>query len=118
MDPITQNINQNIDEYLEGLVNECLQSPGIINLTPEQKQAIAGQIQNHFTQVVMEVLVDKMDESQFSQIENLEPGSQEMVDKIQVLAAQVPGLTDAMEAKLRQDVEYIKQYSKLPENPA
>ncbi len=118
MDPVTQNVNQNIEELLNSLVDECLQAPGFANLTPEQKQVMAGQIQDHFTDVALEVLVDKLDEAQFSQIENLEPGSPEMIEKIQTLAGQVPGLSDDLEAKLRRDIEYIKQNAKLPETPA
>lgn len=114
MDPITQNVNENIDEYLNGLVAECLQAPGIVYLPQEQKDAIALQIQDHFSQATLEVLVNRLDGEQFSQIENLEPGSPEMVEKIQQLASQIPGLADDIEKKLQEDVAYIKQNSSIP----
>lgn len=114
MDPITQNVYQNIDEYLESLVADCLQAPEIITLPQEQKDAFAGQVRDRFSQVTLEVLVDRLNAEQFSQIENLEPGSPEMVEKIQQLAAQVPGLADAIETRLQKDVAYIKQNSKIP----
>lgn len=115
MDPITQNVYQNIDEYLESLVADCLQAPGIINLAQEQKDTFAEAVRDHFSQAILEVLVNRLDEEQFSQIENLDPGSPEMVEKIQQLAAQVPGLADDIEKKLQEEVAYIKQNSKLPE---
>lgn len=115
MDQISQNINQSINDYLQSLVSECLQTPGLINLPQEQKNQIAGQIQEHFYQAVMETLVERLDESQFSQIENLDPNSQGMAEKIQLLASQVPGLASDIEKRLRQDTDYIKQNSHLPQ---
>lgn len=115
MDPVTQNVYQNIDEYLKSLVAECLQAPGVVNLPQDQKNAFAEQVRDYLSQASLEVLVDKLSGEQFSQIENLEPGSQEMVEKIQVLAAQVPGLVEVLEARFKKDVDYIKQNSKIPE---
>lgn len=115
MDPITQNVNQNIDEYLNSLVADCLQAPGLITLSQEQKGIFAGRIKDYFYQAALEVLVNKLNGEQFSQIENLNPGSPEMVEKIQQLASQVPGLASDIEKRLQQDVIYIKQNSKIPE---
>lgn len=117
MDPITQNVYQNIDEYLESLVAECLQAPDVVVLPQEQEQkdAFAEQVRDHLSQASLEVLVEKLTEEQFSQIENLTPGSPEMVEKIQLLAAQVPGLADALEERFKKDVDYIKQNSRIPE---
>lgn len=114
MDPITQNVDQNIDEYLNGLVADCLQAPGIINLPQEQKNVFAGQIKDYFYQAALEVLVKRLNEEQFRQIEHLNPGSPEMAEKIQQLASQVPGLSNDIEQRLQQDVTYIKQNSKIP----
>ena|SRR3990167_357938 len=114
MDPITQNVNQNIEEYINSLVAECLLAPEIINLPQEQKDAFTKQIQDRFSEVTLEVLVNRLSSEQFSQIENLTPGSPEMVEKIQQLAAQVPGLAVDIEKKLQEDVSYIKQNSKIP----
>lgn len=117
MDPITQNVNENIEQYLDNLVAECLQAPAVAVLPQEEKSAFAQQIRDHFYQVALEVLVDKLTEEQFKQIENLDPLSPEMVEKIQILSAQVPGLAGDLEKKLQQDVEFIKQNSKLPQQP-
>lgn len=57
---------------------------------------------------------NRLDGKQLSLIENLDPQSPEMAEKIQQLAAQVPGLADDIEKKLSSDVEYIKQNSKIP----
>lgn len=114
MDPITQNVNQNIEEYINSLVAGCLQAPGIVNLPQEQKDAFAKEIQDRFSEVTMEVLVNRLNSEQFSQIENLDPGSPEIIEKIQQLAAQVPGLADDIEKKLQEVVTYIKQNSIIP----
>lgn len=63
----------------------------------------------------METLVNRLDEQQFSQIEQLDPAGPEMAEKVQLLAAQVPGLAADMEQRLRADTEYIKQNSRLPQ---
>lgn len=115
MNQISQNIYQNIEEYIQGLVTECLQAPGFVYLSPEQKNQLAVQIQDHLYQTIITTSVERMNESQFSQIEHLDPASPEMAEKVQVLAAQIPGLADDIEKRLRQDVEYIKQNSRLPQ---
>lgn len=114
MDPITQNVNQNIDDYLNSLVASCLQAPGILNLPQEQKDAFANQVQDHLSQATLEVLINRLNGEQLSQIENLNPGSPEMVEKIQQLASQVPGLANDIESRLQKDVEYIRQNSRIP----
>lgn len=114
MDPITQNVNENIEEYINGLVAECLQAPGLSSLPLDQKEEFSKQLEEYFYQTAFEVTVEKMTGEQFSQIENLEPGSPEMIEKVQVLAAQVPGLADDLEKKLQEDVAYIKQNSNIP----
>ncbi|MBI2019230.1 hypothetical protein HYS95_00995 [Candidatus Daviesbacteria bacterium] len=115
MDPITQNVNANIEEYINSLAAECLQAQGIVNLTQEQKDAFAASVQEYLSQAALEVLVNRLNSEQLSQIENLDPASDEMMEKIQQLAAQVPGLADEMEKRFRSDVEYIKQNSKVPQ---
>lgn len=115
MDPITQNVNQNIDEYINGLVAECLQAPGIVNLSPDQKNEFAQQVQSYLSQVTIETLVNRLNGEQLSQIENLDPTSPEMAEKIQQLAAQIPGFADDLEKKFQEAVSYIKQNSKIPE---
>lgn len=114
MDPITQNIDQNIDEYLNSLVADCLQAPGLATLPQEQKDVFAQQIKDHFYQAALEVLVNRLNEEQFRQIEHLDPASPQMAEKIQQLASQVPGLYKDIEQRLQQDVAYIKQNSKIP----
>lgn len=114
MDPITQNVNENIEEYINGLVAQCLQAPGIINLPQEQKDAFAIQVEDYFSQVMIEVLVNRLNAEQLSQIEKVDPASKEMAEMIQVLAAQVPGFADDLEKKLQEEVSYIKQNSSIP----
>ncbi len=114
MDPITQNVNRNIDEYLNTLVAECLQVPSVAAFSSEQKESFAAKVRERLYESALEVLVEKMDESQFSQIENLDPNSPEMVEKIQFLAAQVPGLAEDMEKRFRLEVDNIKQNPQIP----
>lgn len=109
MDPITQNVNQNIDEYLNTLVAECLQAPSVAAFTLEQKQVFAAKVRDRLYEAALEVLVERMDEKEFSQIENLDPNSLEMVEKIQFLGTQVPGLAEEMEKRFRLEVELLKQ---------
>lgn len=115
MDPITANVNQNIDEYIDGLVAQCLQAPGIVNLPPDQKNEFAKDVEDYLTQVSLEALVNKLNSEQLSQIEKLEPASPEMIAKVQQLSAQIPGFADELEKKFQATVAYIKQNSKIPE---
>lgn len=114
MDPITTNVNQNIDEYIDGLVAQCLQAPGIVNLPPDQKSEFTKDVEDYLTQVLLEALVNKLNSEQLSQIENLEPASPEMAEKVQQLAAQIPGFANELENKFHAAVTYIKQNSQIP----
>lgn len=114
MDPITQNVNANIDEYIQSLASECLNSPGVAALSPQQKEEFERQVKDYLYKTAFEVLVEKMTDEQFKQIENLDPKGREMIEKIQLFSAQVPGLAQVLETRFKQDVEYIKQSGNLP----
>lgn len=110
-----QNISNKIDEYLDYLVIQCLQTPTVLNMTQDQKDQFIVTIRNHFNQVILETLVDRLNAEQFSQIEYLDPTSSEMVEMVQKLASKTPGLMSDIQIRLQKEVEYIQQTSKLPD---
>lgn len=115
MDLFTQTVNEGIEDYLDDLVVYCLQAPGLAHLPYDQQDRFASKVRNYLYQTVLETFVGGLNKEQFSQIEYLDPSSPQMVAKIQQLAAQIPGLSDDIEQKLQEDMEYIKENSKLPD---
>ena len=93
-------VDLQINNYIEGLVADCLNSPNPVD--PET-------VRDRLCKVVVETVVGALDQNQFSQIENLDPGSQEMADKIQDFASKIPGLSSIIEQKLSEEVLRIKQ---------
>lgn len=97
-------VDLQINNYIEGLVMDCLNSPN----PPDPEM-----VRNRLYKVVVETVVAALDQNQFSQIENLDPASQEMADKIQDFASKIPGLHKIIEEKLAQEVANIKQTPSL-----
>lgn len=93
-------VDLQINNYIEGLVADCLNIPN----PPD-----AEMVRDRLYKVVVETVVGALDQNQFSQIENLDPGSQETADKIQDFASKIPGLSSIIEQKLSEEVIRIKQ---------
>ncbi|MDD5147759.1 MAG: hypothetical protein PHV63_04415 [Candidatus Daviesbacteria bacterium] len=100
--------DQQINEYIEGLVSDCINSSVFVNLSPDRKKQTTDSIRDHLYKVITEIVIGALDKEQFSQIENLEPGSVEMTDKIQDFASKIPGLHKIIEDRLAQEVADIK----------
>lgn len=101
-------IDQQINDYIEGLVADCINSPAFINLSPDRKKQIEDSIRDHLYKVIVEIVIGALDKDQFSQIENLDPGSKEMADKIRDFASKIPGLHKIIEENLDREVAGIK----------
>lgn len=114
MEPISQTINLDIRDYIDGLVAYCLQSPGFIYFSQDEKYLLASQIHDYFYQATLEILVNKLSNTQLIQIEKLDPSRPEMLAKMQQLISQMPGLANDIETRLVKDAVYIHQNSKLP----
>lgn len=111
MDPLEKNI----EEYIDGLVNQALLAPAFYNLSPEQKEEVKNKLSNHFYQVILDITVDNLNEEQVAQLEVLEPESPQMEEKISLFAAQTPGLAQLLEQKLNEEVVQIKQTGQIPQ---
>lgn len=109
MDPLEKNI----EEYIDGLVNEALGASVFASLSPEQKEEVKNKLYNHFYQVILDTTIDNLNEEQVSQLEVLDPESPEMEEKIRLFAAQIPNLAQEMEQKLDEEVEKIKQTGQI-----
>ncbi|MDD5416267.1 MAG: hypothetical protein PHE48_04715 [Candidatus Daviesbacteria bacterium] len=105
--------DQQINEYIEGLVSDCINSPVFVSLSPDRKQQMTDSIRDHLYKVIAEIVIGALDKEQFSQIEHLEPGSVEMANKIQDFASKIPNLHKIIEDRLTREVEGIKNRSPL-----
>lgn len=108
-------LDKKIDEYIQGLIVKCLQSNSFASLPESEKAQIANKLEDYFAKIIVEIVIRRMNEEQFSQIENLQPESQEMADKIQEIAMFMPGLSEDIEEKLDQETANILQTGSIPQ---
>lgn len=106
------SISQKFAEQIEKMVLDCLNS--LPNLSEEQKSEASGKIRNYLNQVILDTLIDNLNESQFNQLDALDPNSPEMVAKITEIASQIPNLAFKFDEKLQQSCQQIKQTQQIP----
>lgn len=102
-------MDQKIGIYLESLISETLNTPAFVNLPEEQKNTLADKIRDRFCNIIFDLIVDRLNVEQLSEIKDLPMTSPEMANKIQEFAAFMPDLAQEMETKLNQVTASIKQ---------
>lgn len=110
-------MDQHIEEYLEKLVNECLQLPQFAGLPNEQKNEVADKIRDRLYQSVLDLVVDRLNSEQLSQLEAINPDSPEMAEKIREFTAEIPNMARDLDQKLKEAVENIKQNPSVITSP-
>lgn len=107
-------MDQQIDQYIKGLVNDCLLASSFVNLDVDQKNQITEKIENYFSQEMINCLVDNLSEAQLLEIKDLAPESPEMERKMEQFAAEIPGFVFLLQERLEKEAEQIKQSGQIP----
>lgn len=99
-------MDQEIENYLNSVVQDCLTAVPALN---------KEQLEDYFSQVILETLIYSLNDEQVKEIENLDFNSPEASEKIQLLAASVPGFILIVQDVLKQEVDQIKQAGQIPQ---
>lgn len=106
-------MDQQLQAYIDSLVLEVLQSPNLSDLNEQKRQEYIRKLLDHFNNVIFDTTVDMMSDEQLSSIKGLPLDSPEMPKKMMEIAAKIPGLAEALDKRLRQEVEALKNNPKL-----
>lgn len=102
-------MDQKINSYLESLVLEILQIPEFVHLADEQKSRLAEKLRDHFNNVVLDTVVDKLTAEQLKSIQDIPADSPQMADKLEEFTSTMPFLIKDLELRLDQQVSQIKK---------
>lgn len=103
-----------ITQFLDNLVNKCLSSPVFSSLPEDEKGKVKEKLKNHFYNITFDLLVDNLNEQQLNQVKDLDAESEEMADKLQLFATQIPGFIFTLEQKLKDEAAKISQTGHVP----
>lgn len=102
-------MDQKINSYIESLVLEVLQSNDFVSLSDDQKSKLAEKLRDHFNNVVLDTVIDKLTPQQLQMIKDLPADSPQMAEKIEEFSSQIPFLVTDIEKNLTGEAEEIKR---------
>ncbi len=97
-------MDQQINDFIQGLISSCLNNPSLGYLSNEQKTNLSGNLEAHLYKLSVETLINSLNEDQINQIKDLDFESPEMETKLELFAAEIPGFSVVLEDKLQQEV--------------
>ena len=108
------NMDKAIQDYLNNLVNKCVNSSHFSALGEDEKKQVGEKVQRHFNNIVIDALLDRLTQQQMDEIKNLDPNSKEMQEKLQTFAAGIPNFAQFLEQKLNDEATRITQTGHVP----
>ena len=77
---------------------------------PDRDPKVAEELEDHFSKVILEVLVRRMPDDKVSELkQKFETDSADLADFTAEIAAGIPGLADELEAALLREYEVLKK---------
>lgn len=102
-------MDQKITAYFESLVLEVLQIPEFVSLNDEQKEKLAEKLRDHFNNIIIDMILDKLTAQQLNRIKDIPADSPEMIERLEEFATTSPFLITDMEKRLTEEVSKIKE---------
>lgn len=107
-------MDEQIEQYLQGFVDRCIQASAFSSLPADQIEAKKNELSEYFNRLVLETLVENVSDDRLSEFENLDFATNEAVDKIQLLAAEIPGFMGILDTRLEKEASEIVQSGIIP----
>ena len=98
-------MEQQLQEYINSLIQECLTAVPSLN---------KEQLQDYFNQVILETLIYSLTDEQVKEIDNIDFNNPADIQELQLMAASVPGFIFIVEDVLKQEIEQIKKTGQIP----
>lgn len=107
-------MDQQIDEYLDKFVEDCLSSTVFSGKSDEEKNNLREKLRIYLEGVILHTLVDNLNLEQLERFNNVDPNSDQVPAVVEQLAAEVPGFMDLADEAFKKEVESIKQTGQIP----
>ena len=80
------------------------------DLTPEEQQEVLDKMQDHFADLMMRIMVARLNEEQFERFKKALVMTDELEREahIAALASEVPGLADELDRRIAEEYELFK----------
>lgn len=106
------------EDFIENLVNECLQGAKFAYLSDGEKKEITQKLRDHFYSLTIDTLIDQLSDDQISQIKALDPKDPKMQELMSQFAASIPGFAFVLEDKLKNEMDNVLQTGQIPSLPS
>ena len=103
-----------MQDYLNNLVNKCLSSSYFSALSEDEKAKVGEKIQNHFSNIVFDNLIDNLTPEQVNEVKDMDLKDPQMIRKLQLFAAGIPGFIFTLQEKLNDEATRISQTGHVP----
>lgn len=87
--------------------NQLLSELNLADLSGEKRQRVLDQLEEHFSQIVLDVLLSHLSPEQFEKFKEA-IRSKDMEAEVAMVAAQVPGLDAAIEMRMAEEYKIMK----------
>ena len=96
--------------FVDSLVEEVFQSPGFQGLDQEQRRSLEEKIKDHFTKMTLDTLISRLSKEQAQELSQVaDQDEKTLANKIEELAASVPGLAEDIEERLSLEADQFKR---------
>ena len=102
-----------MNQILDTLSNQVLQVPPFMNLSEEGKAQTKEKVKDYLTNSILDLTVDNLPDAAVLELQDIDPNSDEMSEKIMEYTSQIPDFAQKLEARLNEEVENIKQNPSL-----
>ena len=105
MDDVDQKLNAFIESFVVGI----LAHPSLQNLSEEEKQSYAQKLRSHFSDMVLETLINRLTPEQLSDVQASVGNLPALEQKIEEYAATIPGLSQDIEERLKREFDQMQK---------
>lgn len=107
-------MDQQIDEYINNFIDDCLGSEHFVNKSDDEKGQLRERLATHLQGVVLHTLVDNLNMDQLERFNNIDPNSDDAPVEVEKLASEVPDFITMVDEVLKKEVESIKESGNVP----
>lgn len=100
----------NFIDTIETSILEILETGQFAKLSADQKTQLAQKLNDHFYNLLIEVIVDNLTYEQLVTLKNLPLDTPELVNKLSEYSNQIPFLQLQLEDRLEEEKEKLKIY--------
>ncbi len=107
-------MDQQIEEYLNKLIEDILNSSHFAGFSEASKQELRQKVESYFYRVSLDAMIENLSDEQLQGMEKMDPNSPDTEEKLTVLSAQIPNFAETLQKALEDAAEEIKKTGQVP----